>query len=112
MHLAATVQEGTVSDDHRKQLAERLPEVVQRNLNTATILEGVVWTEIPSTYGYTAGKPSRCSIVMIEVPDTIAQSSREALMQSVCDVWMDVSGCTINEIAVSAVNAVPARTTT
>lgn len=111
MQLLATVQAGTLSDGQRNQLDARVPDVVQQHLNTMAAPEGVVWTEIPSTYGYTAGKPSRSSLVRVEVPDTIDQPSREALMHAVCQVWMDVTGCTIDEIVVTAVNEVSTRAT-
>lgn len=112
MQIISTVQAGVITNDQRIRLGELLPGVVAQHLDVEPSTDTVVWNEIPKTYGYTAGTPSRSSIVRVDVPESIDQPSREALMQHLCDVWVAVTACTINEIVVNAVNAAGDTSTT
>ena len=60
------------------------------------------WVTIPAGYGFTAGQPSTTSLVIRSVPPGWPQEQRVAFMKSVCDLWQEVTGCTLNEIVVSA----------
>lgn len=100
MTLMSMVQQGIVSDAQRGTLTGLLPDLVERHLRTPPTPDRVAWNEIPATYGYTAGKQSRSSVVQIDAPAATDQAVREALMNDVCNLWIDVTGCTINEIIV------------
>lgn len=57
-----------------------------------------VWMIIPSGQAYIAGKPSTATTVTIPVADNTEDSVRHAYMSEFCDMWMEVTGCNINEI--------------
>ena len=66
MRLMSVVQQGTVSGAQRDKLDALLPDLVERHLNTPPTPDRIGWNEIPTTFGYTAGKPSRSSLVQID----------------------------------------------
>lgn len=61
-----------------------------------------VWTEIPSGQGWLAGEPSTATTTLIPVPDDLTQETRVEMMSAICDEWMEITGCSVNEIIVNA----------
>ena len=53
-------------------------------------------------FGWTAGEPSTSSVVIRSVPVGLPLDQRESFMRRVCALWEEVTGCSTNEIVVSA----------
>ena len=58
----------------------------------------ISWITVPAGGGFTAGKPSTSSIVSMSAPEPLDQSHRAALLGELCELWMNETGCSINEI--------------
>jgi len=62
----------------------------------------VTISEVPTGRFFTAGKPSRSSLIATSVPAGTAGSERTALMSAITAMWCEVTGCTAEEVVVSA----------
>lgn len=60
------------------------------------------WTVIDDGFAFTAGAPSKSSIVIRSVPVGFSDNERESYLRSVCDLWVEVAGCTKAEIVATA----------
>ncbi len=96
------MQEGQINADTREQLAARLCDIAQDVLGEDASEIPVRFTDIPSGFGFRAGEPSTTSLVRAAIVGGVTQDIREDLMRRICDMWMDVSGCTVDELVVSA----------
>ena len=61
----------------------------------------IVWTEIGKGQAFTAGRPSKTTTVMVDVPDGTDDEKRHAFMASACQHWVDITGCDRSEIILS-----------
>ena len=55
------------------------------------------WIVVPEGCGWSAGEPSRCSVVSLVTPE-IEQPQRVAILTALCDLWMDKTGCAADEV--------------
>ena len=91
-----------------KTLEGELREIYRRHFGPKTSLT-CIWTEIPAGQAFIAGGPSRATGVLAPVPDEIEQRQRETFMRDICDIWQAQTGCSINEIMVTAMNSSTAK---
>jgi len=99
------MQEGQVDDDTRALLADGLRRVAQETLGESTDDVSVRFSDIPSGYGFRGGEPSTTSLVNGRIVGGVTQELREEFMRSIIDMWTATSGCTVNELVVTAADA-------
>lgn len=92
------VQEGQAPDNKREVLVEKLNSFTQASFNEDA---DVYWHAIPQGSGYTAAKPSTSSIVSVTAPKPLSQAERIPLLNEICELWMNETGCSINEVVAS-----------
>ena len=97
-----TIQEGIVPDDLRPQLASELARITTGFVGGNPDEVSVNWIEIPHGFGFRGGRLSTTSAVRGEIPPGLQQETRVELMQSIQDMWMGLTGCTTDELVVSA----------
>lgn len=97
-----TIQAGIVPHQIRPQLASELARISTSFVggNPDDVL--VNWIEIPYGYGFRGGRISTTSAVRGEIPPGLQQETRIELMKAIQDMWMDQTGCTTDELVVSA----------
>lgn len=88
---------------------DRWPELRTRLAHTAAAVLGgsaedvvVEFTVIPHGYGFRGGELSTTSLVRGLIPPGCVQEVRVDLMRRICDMWCDLTGCTVEELVVSA----------
>ena len=101
---ACIVQEGQAADRERKALAEGLAAIGREAFGDAPGAAEIRWVVVKKGFGWTAGEPSTSSLVIRSVPVGLPPDEREAFMRRVCDLWQEVTGCSINEIVVTAMD--------
>lgn len=101
-HYVCMVQEGQTAAASVEPLTRGLERVAEEMFGDDPAELEIRWVTIPAGYGFTAGKPSTSSLVVRSVPPGLDQDRRVAFMKSVCDLWQDVTGCSLNEIVVTA----------
>ena len=61
----------------------------------------MIWIEVPQGQGYTEGRLSDVSWIMVEVEDGLAQSRREAAMLALAAQWARVAGVATDRIVLT-----------
>ena len=97
-----TIQEGTIPDDLRPELVSELARISTAILGGAPDDVAVRWIEIPHGFGFRGGELSTTSAVRGEIPPGCDQETRVQLMQQIQDRWLELTGCTTDELVVSA----------
>ena len=100
--VVCMVQQGQASERKQDELAERLAALGRETFGDPPGDPDLRWVSIPDGYGFTAGRPSTSSLVIRTVPPGYPDDQREAFLLRVCDLWQDVTGCTKDEIVVTA----------
>ena len=100
--FSCTIQEGIVPDELRPALASELARISTGILGGNPADVSVQWIEVPHGFGFRGGVLSTTSAVRGEIPPGCEQETRVKLMQTIQDRWMEITGCTTDELVVSA----------
>ncbi|MEM7404290.1 MAG: hypothetical protein AAF458_03310 [Pseudomonadota bacterium] len=76
----------------QKQAANRLQSVLQKSLTdfiwrNFRVQASIIWMPITAGNGFTAGLPSKSSVVSLTAPEPLARARRAELLRALCDVW-------------------------
>ncbi|MEM9034570.1 MAG: hypothetical protein AAGA99_27180 [Actinomycetota bacterium] len=80
----------------RDDLEQGLVEI--HDVHSPNAALDVSWQVIPEGYMFTEGRPSTTSIVSFTLDHTTTLPEREAFLGSVCELFSDLTGCTVNEV--------------
>ena len=97
-----TIQEGIVPHEIRPTLASELARISTSFVGGNPDDVSVNWIEIPHGFGFRGGRISTTSAVRGEIPPGLQQETRVELMRAIQDMWMAHTGCTTEELVVSA----------
>ena len=100
-----TMQEGQVDEGTRAVLADGLRRIAVDLLGESADDVPVSFSDIPAGFGFRGGAPSTTSLVRGAIVGGVDQELREQVMRAVIEMWTDVSGCTVDELIVSAADA-------
>ena len=101
-HYACIIQEGQEPERKKDALAEGLKKIGQQSFGDDPEKTEIRWTSLAKGYAWTAGEPSTSSIVVRSVPVGFPDAPREVFLRAVCDLWVEETGCSINEIVATA----------
>ena len=96
------IQEGQAAEQRQAALAEGLAAIGREAFGDDPDALEISWIVMKKGFGWTAGEPSTSSIVIRSVPVGLPSPEGEAFMRRVCDLWAEVTGCSINEIVATA----------
>lgn len=96
------IQEGQEADRKRDALAEGLVKIGRECFGDDPGATEIRWVVIKPGYAWTAGEPSTSSIIIRSVPVGLELEPREAFMRKVGALWERESGCTQDEIVITA----------
>jgi hypothetical protein len=99
---ACIIQEGQTAQQRQELLAGGLRRIGQESFGDDPTACEISWIVVKRGFGWTAGEPSTSSIVVRSVPVGLPLDQRETFMRKVCDLWEKETGCSINEIVVTA----------
>ncbi len=89
------VQEGQTPDERKTILGGLLNTYSERAFGEGADIN---WVTVPAGSGFTAAQPSTSSIVSFTAPQAVEQGVRTSLLTDLCDLWMDETGCSLDEI--------------
>ena len=98
--LIASIQEGQEADGLRDELAIGLRGIAAESFGGRPEDTDVKWKVIPKGFAWTAGKPSRTSVLICVVPEDLAYKTRARFMRRVNDFWVDETGTSANELLI------------
>ena len=99
---ACIIQEGQGADRASDALEAGLRQLGQRFFDDDPTDVAIRWTRQPRGWAWTAGEPSTSSIVVRSVPVGFDDTQREAFLKAVVDLWVETTGCSINEVVATA----------
>ena len=100
-HYACIIQEGQSAQDKQEALAQGLRRIGRESFGDDPAAE-ISWLVVKKGFAWTAGEPSTSSIIVRSVPAGLPLGDREAFMGKVCALWQKETGCSIDEIVVTA----------
>ena len=89
------VQEGQISSETETALKGRLIDFSKEAFGESAIFN---WLVVPARSGFTAGEPSTCSFVLALSNQVLDKKSRTKLLRDICEIWMDETGCSLDEV--------------
>jgi len=98
------VQENQTPASLQAELTEGLRRIGRELLGDPSKGVEIRWIKVSGGFGFTAGVPSTASLVARSVPPGYPDAKREVFLKRVCDLWTEVTGCTTNEIVVTAID--------
>jgi hypothetical protein len=99
------VQEGQIPEATRTELAAGLERIGREMFGDQPEAGAIAWLTIREGFGFTAGRPSTTSLIVRTVPAGLADELRATFLSRVSELWRDATGCTMNEIVVTAMDA-------
>ena len=102
INFSCTVQEGVIPDELRPKLASELARISASVLGGSAADVKVDFREVRNGYGFRGGEISTTSMVQGQLAQACEQSTRVALLTRLCDMWQEITGCTTEELVVSA----------
>lgn len=96
------IQEGQAADRRRSELADGLRAIGAECFGDDPAATDVSWSVVKRGFAWTAGEPSTSSIVVRSVPVGLPDDRREAFLRRVCDLFVKVTGCSVDEVVVTA----------
>lgn len=102
LQVIASVHEGAVWQMKHKQLEAAIADAYSLILPAPKLT--IVWQRLPAGQAYLAGEPSTTSTVVVPVPNDISPAQREQFMNAVCQEWMRITDCSVDEIIVNAMS--------
>ena len=101
-HYACIIQEGQAADRKVEALEAGLRRIAQEFFGDDPGAVRIRWTRLAPGWAWTAGEPSTSSIVVRSVPVGYDDGEREKYLRAVCDLWVETTGCSIDEIVATA----------
>lgn len=105
MKFQLILHEGVVDQTLIPRLAQEIRRVYGANFGGGEEQVTVDVTEIPAGRFFTAGKPSRTSLIGGSVPRGTSRADRTRVMSEITAIWCEVTGCTPNDVVVSVSDA-------
>ncbi len=99
---ACIIQAGQTADQRIEPLEAGLRRLAREFSGDDPADVGIRWTRQPKGWAWTAGQPSTSSIVVRSVPVGYDDGERERFLRAVCDLWVEATGCSIDEIVATA----------
>ncbi len=99
---ACIIQEGQTADQRIDALETGLRRLAGEFFGDEPADVGIRWTRQAPGWAWTAGLPSTSSIVVRSVPVGYDDTERERFLRAVCDLWVETTGCSIDEIVATA----------
>jgi len=99
---ACIIQEGQAADQRVDVLEAGLRRLAREFFGDDPTEVGIRWTRQPRGWAWTAGESSTSSIVVRSVPVGFDNEEREKFLRAVCDLWVETTGCSIDEIVATA----------
>ena len=96
------VQEEVISTRLRPELKAALARISTSLLGGSPEEVEAEFTVIPRGFGFRGGEISTTSMVRGLIPPKCVQEVRVDLMQQICDMWCETTGCGTDELIVSA----------
>lgn len=98
--ILCTIPEGTLSQRQIQALESSLKDNYAAQFGNADKVI-VIWCALPHGQGYTEGRISNVSVVLVEVENGLAQQKRETAMMIFAEAWARIADIDIHQLLVT-----------
>jgi len=99
------VHEGVIAEALQPELAAGLGRVYAEIFEVPAAEIRADFTLMPRGRFFTAGRPSRSSIIACSVPVGANDARRQRLLAEITALWCELTGCTPHDVVVTAADA-------
>lgn len=100
IQCACIVQEGRVTPEMRRRLEGELSAIADRHFTEEL---GVGWFDVAKGNGWTAGEPSKSSVVVMSAP-AVSRETRTEILSAICGAWAQETGCHVNDVVATVLD--------
>jgi phenylpyruvate tautomerase PptA (4-oxalocrotonate tautomerase family) len=93
---------GGIDDDARRRVEAGLARLAHERLGIDPATVSVEFTVVPDGRWYTAGRPSRASMVLGTVPPGTDQATRVTVLEAMARLFCDATGADFDDVMVVA----------
>ncbi len=108
--ISCLIQSDGLAAKHEEELARRLQQHHLAYYPADQLV--VLWRRAEPDRMFTAGAPSKTSAVSCLLGAKTTRAGREEYMRGICDLWIEVTGCSEHDVLVSISEIETAETTT
>ena len=98
------IQEGQNPDRQRQKLTAVLNDFARERLGDSLAID---WLVVAEGCGFTAGRPSRSSVLSLTAGESLGQERREGILRDLVSLWTSETGCSIDEIVAVVADPAP-----
>lgn len=91
-------QEGLLSDDLRRRIADEITRIHTTNTGAPELFVNVLFQDVPPGRLFTAGEPSRTTIIVGQVREGRELAVRQALLRDLAEMWSAETGQSAGEL--------------
>lgn len=95
---------GTLSERDRQSLAESITSIHCKETGAPASYVHVLFTEIETGSAFTAGQPASPVIIRGQIRAGRPQATRHAILRSVSDAYVALTGADVNAVVVAVVD--------
>ena len=106
INFECIIQEGTIGAELRPELVAGFEQVCSAILGESPESVQILFTEIPKGWGVQGGSLSRASLLLGYISSSCESHARTQLMANIEKMWLDVTGCAVDEVTVMATDRV------
>lgn len=104
INCTCIVQAGQSPDRCKEDICRQLSQFTEASFGEAAT---IAWIPVPAGSGFTAGQPSKASVVSIASNEPLHPARRESLLRELVASWTATTVCSVDDIV--AVIADPIR---
>lgn len=96
--IMCLVQSRQFDSDKTKQLQQKIEHFAQQAFNDEVQID---WLIVPKGNGFTAAKTSNSIVISVQSNRVLPQDTREALLSELCQLWIQNTDLSAEEVVVS-----------
>lgn len=94
--------DGAIDEPTKRRVEDGLARIASEHLGTDPAAVSVEFTVVPPGRWFTAGRPSRASMVLGTVPAGTDQATRVAVLDAMARLFCDATGAEFDDVMVVA----------
>jgi phenylpyruvate tautomerase PptA (4-oxalocrotonate tautomerase family) len=99
--------EGLLSDEQRQQIANEITRIHTTATDAPALFVNVVFQEVPPGRMFSAGKPSRLSLVIGSIREGRTIEVRQQILRELSEMWVRITGTSETDVLLAIQEANP-----
>ncbi|WP_329057983.1 tautomerase family protein [Amycolatopsis sp. NBC_01480] len=87
-----------LSDEQRQQIVDEITRIHTSNTGAPALFVNVVFTDLPAGRVFSAGKPSRLSLIIGNIREGRDIEVRQTMLRQLSAMWVEITGAPETEV--------------